>query len=249
MPPKQRNIRKKRALEEDEGEAAAGADGEGPAEEIEKAALEDLKLLQKMRKRTAGIHSSALAASRAGDADLDDENELMESYVKAQGGQAVFTEEEHMERYVEEEVAKRLGKQVDELQHAHSMREREELALYEVPDDLKASLKNEVSIPGLNTAITEVEVSKEARLRKIEETEAVKRRLLEQDAGWAGEYGPSDEAATKTRRAAFVPRFGRQKPKVEPPPDFDPLEFERRRRYVSERTPDPRKLKQQQGGR
>lgn len=48
----------------------------------------------------------------------------------------------------------------------------------------QATLKNEVSIPGLNTAITEVEVSKEAKLKKIEQTEAIKRRLLEQDAGW-----------------------------------------------------------------
>lgn len=137
MAPKQRNIRKKRTLEEEEPEAAQGADGEATQQEIEKAALEDLKLLHKMRKRTAGIHSSALAASRAGDADLDDENELMEAYVKAQGGQAVMTEEQHMERYVEQEVAKRLGRQVDELQRAPSAREREELALYEVPDELK----------------------------------------------------------------------------------------------------------------
>lgn len=128
---KQRNIRKKRLLEEEEQDGAAG-------EEVEKSALEDLRLLQKLRKRTAGIHSSALAASRAGDADLDEQdNELMEAYVKAQGGQAVLTEEQHMERYVEQEVAKRLGKQVDDLQRAPSKQERDELALYEVPDELK----------------------------------------------------------------------------------------------------------------
>jgi hypothetical protein len=57
------------------------------------------------------------------------------------------------------------------------------------PPPPQANLKNEVSIPGLNTAITEVEVSKEAKLRKIEETEAVKRRLLEQDAGWWVAFG------------------------------------------------------------
>jgi hypothetical protein len=133
MPPKQRNIRKKRTLEEEEA-----ADGEAAEGEVEKAALEDLKLLHKQRKRTAGIHSSALAASRADEDDLaEQDNELMESYVKAQGGAAIMTEEQHMERYVEQEVARRLGKSVDDLQGAPSAQEREELALYEVPEELK----------------------------------------------------------------------------------------------------------------
>ena len=130
---KQRNIRKKRALEdEEEGPEAGEAEPE-----VQKAVLEDIKLLQKQRKRTTGISSSALAASRADDADLDEGNELMESYVKAQGGAAVMTEEQHMERFVELEVARRLGKQVDDLTREPSAREREEQALYEVPAELK----------------------------------------------------------------------------------------------------------------
>ncbi len=105
---------------------------------MEKTALEDLKLLQKLRKRTVGIHSSVLAASRADEGDLDDEqNELMEAYVKAQGGAAMMTEEQHMERFVELEVAKRLGRTVDELERGPSAREQEELALYDVPAALK----------------------------------------------------------------------------------------------------------------
>jgi hypothetical protein len=58
--------------------------------------------------------------------------------------------------------------------------------------------------------------------------------------------GPGDAKAGKVHRASFVPRFGRQLPKVQLPADVDPEELERRRRFVSERTPDPRKLKQQQ---
>ncbi|GBF87931.1 hypothetical protein Rsub_00643 [Raphidocelis subcapitata] len=240
---KQRNIRKKRTLEEEE----EGAGAAGAAEEVEKAALEDLKLLQRQRKRAAGIHSSALAASRAGEDDQDEaDNELMEAYVKAQGGaSAVLTEEQHMERFVEQEVAKRLGKQVDELARAPSAAEREEQALYEVPAELKAVLKQEVSIPGLNTAITEVEVSREARLRRIEETEAVKRRLLDRDA-WEAEPNPADAAPARTARAAFVPRFGRQQPKKDTITELDPEEA-RRRLYISERT-DPSKLKGLKGG-
>lgn len=44
-------------------------------------------------------------------------------------------------------------------------------------------LKQEVVIPGLITAITEVEVSKQDKLRVIEETEAMKRRLLASGTG------------------------------------------------------------------
>jgi hypothetical protein len=141
MPPKQRNIRKRRALEEEDEEAAAGDGEQAAAEEVEKAALEDLKLLQKMRKRSAGISSAALAASRAGEADLElQENELMEAYVKGEGEAQtqVLTEEQHMERYVEQEVAKRLGKaDGDDLERATSAREREEMSLFEVPNELK----------------------------------------------------------------------------------------------------------------
>jgi len=259
MPPKQRNIRKKRTLEEEEA-----ADGDA-VPEVEKETLEDLKLLQKQRKRTVGIHSSALAASRAGEADLgEQDNDLMEAYVKEQTGQAILTEEQHMERFVELEVAKRLGKQVDDLTGAPSARERAELELYDVPEALKvrmrgacalqppsshltamrsdaraactmsrdgcrgrrptdrfrcfsmlrtplhpptpttppppqsqAQLKSEVSIPGLNAALTEVEVSKEARLRKIEETEAMKRKLLERDAGWCAHWWLAGTASSR----------------------------------------------------
>jgi len=41
-----------------------------------------------------------------------------------------------------------------------------------------------------------------------------------------------------------VPRFGRPTKRQAAAAGEDPEEVERRRRYISERTPDPRKLKQ-----
>lgn len=294
MAPKQRNIRKKRALaeeEEDEQQQQPGpeqaSEQQGDAGTSEAAAappvasIQDLKLLQKLRKRGQGISAAELAASRAADAAAEQEqqNELMEAYVKAQqggGGAAggLLSEEQQMERYVEAEVARRLGKSAGAdgeggaAAEARRRREAEEKALYAVPEELKvgavgggrgavgrsgllwrcgcwmwllvcalcgaqgsmqdaaraaprvvssptthspappphqpilscihppspqrhprpttatqATLKNEVSLPGMNAAISEVAVSREAQLKRIEQAEAMKRALLERDAG------------------------------------------------------------------
>lgn len=64
----------------------------------------------------------------------------------------------------------------------------------------------------------------------------------------AGEVYPGDEGPTKVPRSMFAPRFGKQKPKGAAP-DIDPEELDRRRRFISDKTPDPRKLKQQAGRR
>lgn len=48
---------------------------------------------------------------------------------------------------------------------------------------LQVKLTQDVSLPGMMTAITEVEVSKESKMRKIEETERVKASLLAQKTG------------------------------------------------------------------
>ena len=58
----------------------------------------------------------------------------------------------------------------------------------------QTSLTKEVSLPGMMTAITEVEVSKEDKMRKIEETEAIKHAMLLKQtgrcAGWCGWVPP-----------------------------------------------------------
>ena len=112
MSGKQRNLRKRRATEEDP------EDGDAANEpEVHSTTLEDLKLLQKQRKRITGVDAAALATRGGEGANGNPEdNELMEAYVKAQGGQNILDEQTHMQKYVEQELARRLGKSVEEEQ-------------------------------------------------------------------------------------------------------------------------------------
>jgi hypothetical protein len=182
MSSKQRNLRKKRDREE-------ASDSEEPGVEVKKDYLEDLKAVQKLRKRTAGINAGALASGQSsGDADAQAaaeaaasmaDNELMDAYVRAQGAKSALQDEEaHMQQFVERELAKRLGKDLNDGAQQLSKHELEEQELYAVPEAFKGSLTKEVSIPGLMSTITEVEMSKEAKMKKIEETEAMKQKML-----------------------------------------------------------------------
>lgn len=133
MSGKQRNLRKKRALDED-------GDGPDAEPEVQKETLEDLKLLQRMRKRTGGMDAAALAVkgtTEAGFSGTDEENKLMEAYVKAQGGQNVLDDEAHMQKYVEREMARRRGVELDEGEKKMSKAELEEMELYKVPEGLQ----------------------------------------------------------------------------------------------------------------
>lgn len=96
---KQRNLRKKRALEDDPEDAATAAD-EAAAAEVKADLLHGLKLLQKQRKRTAGIDASKLVPAAADDGDGFGDNELMDAqYVKAEGTakSQILDEETHMQ--------------------------------------------------------------------------------------------------------------------------------------------------------
>lgn len=134
---KQRNLRKKRTLDEEND------DVDEP--ELQKEALEDLKLLQKQRKRVAGVDASKLIPAAASDADEEDtaaENEVMQAqYVRAEGTakSQILDEEAHMQQFVEQELAKRLGKSVDGSELKLSKQELEELELYKLPDGFQVS--------------------------------------------------------------------------------------------------------------
>jgi hypothetical protein len=96
---KQRNIRKKRSLEEDPEDPSAAAD-EAAAAEVKADLLHGLKLLQKQRKRVAGIDASKLVPAAADDDDAAADNELMDAqYVKAEGTakSQIMDEETHMQ--------------------------------------------------------------------------------------------------------------------------------------------------------
>jgi len=135
MSGRQRNLRKKRVIDGDE-------DGGGGEEEARGEALEDLKLLQRQRKRTAGMDAAALAAqggTGGDDGNADDDNELMDTYVKAQAGGNMLDEEAQMQQYIERELARRTGKRVDDGEQQLTKQQLEELELYKVPEALQVS--------------------------------------------------------------------------------------------------------------
>jgi ribosomal protein S6E (S10) len=233
---KQRNLRRKRTSEEQEDE--------DDAPEIQKEVLAGLKLLQKQRKRVAGVDASKLvpAAAQDEEEDAEAENEVMNAqYVKAEGTakSQIFDEEAHMQQFVERELAKRLGKSVDGSELNLSKQEREELELYKLPDGFQVKLTQDVSLPGMMTAITEVEVSKESKMRKIEETERVKATLLAKKTGQRAEGDGSGADGMKVRRGMFAFNFGKQQKRQL---DIDPAELQEKRKYITDRTRDPKDL-------
>lgn len=130
-PSKKRNLRQKRALEEDHE-----AD-EVP--EVQTELLQDLKLLQKQRKRVPGVDANKLVPAATAEDDAAD-NELMDAqYVKAEVNvkSQILDEDAHMQRYVEQQLAARLGKSVDDLEQKLSKQEQEELELYRLPEGLQ----------------------------------------------------------------------------------------------------------------
>ncbi|KAF8063727.1 telomere length and silencing protein 1 [Scenedesmus sp. PABB004] len=228
---KQRHLRKRRALDEDED----GPGDEG-APEVRRDALEDLKLLQRTRRRGAGIDASRLVPSAADDDRDGDDNELLESqYVKAEGAakSQLMDEEAHMARYVETELAKRLGKSVEERGGSLTKAQQAELELYSLPEGLQANVTQEVTLAGMMTAITEVEVGKDSKMRRIAETEAAKARMLAERTGGRDD---DDGAGGAVRRGQFAMSFGKQT--VRRYEGIDPEHLNERRRFITERTRD-----------
>lgn len=134
---KQRNLRKKRPAE-DEPE-----DGDDGTPEVKKELLQDLKLLQKMRKRTAGVHANKPVPAAEYDEDEAADNELMDAqYVKAveDNKSQILDEKVHMEQFVERELARRLGKAVDEGEQHLSKQERQERELYQMPEGFEVGV-------------------------------------------------------------------------------------------------------------
>mmetsp|Transcript_18633 Transcript_18633/g.40036 ORF Transcript_18633/g.40036 Transcript_18633/m.40036 type:complete len:160 (+) Transcript_18633:394-873(+) len=148
-----------------------------------------------------------------------------------------------MQKFVELELAKRLGKRAgdDLLDEAEIRRRREDADLYSVPDEFKTTLQQDVPIAGLMTGITEVALPVEERLKKFEETEAAKRRMLAAASRRARlplddeDRRPAQEGG-KMRRGLFAATFGKHQPVRMAERDPEELEAQRRR-VVSERRP------------
>lgn len=218
MPPKkQRNLRKSRALREQEGLSD---------DEEEGGTLDELRTLQQMRKRKAGVASDALIAGdgrdvawadAASEEDADSEGEgaapLGDGFQKAAGMGADEEEDDpHMKKYVEEQLAKRLGKKsgmTDAEALAASRAPPAESELM-VPENLAGAPRGgeqEIAGIGPSTGITEVALPVEYKMRNIEATEDAKKALL--DRRGKGQHGGEAGASSKMHRTMLPMQFGR----------------------------------------
>ncbi|KAJ6879752.1 hypothetical protein NC652_033151 [Populus alba x Populus x berolinensis] len=182
MMQKKRNFRK-RTFEEDEHNKASDDD-----EQERRLALEEVKFLQKQRERKSGIPALAttsqtattVAAKLTEKTDGDGEKEelvLQDTFAQET---AVMVEDPNMLQYVEQELAKKRGKNIDAADQVETELKRAEDELYKIPEHLKVKKRNsEESSTQWTTGIAEVQLPIEYKLRNIEETEAAKKLLQE----------------------------------------------------------------------
>eukprot|EP01025_Chloroclados_australasicus_P065535 TRINITY_DN8929_c0_g1_i10.p5 TRINITY_DN8929_c0_g1~~TRINITY_DN8929_c0_g1_i10.p5 ORF type:complete len:235 (+),score=46.59 TRINITY_DN8929_c0_g1_i10:2476-3180(+) len=173
MSQKQRSYRKRKRLESE-------------PESDPDSRLESTLWLQQQRNKKSGLTDQQLSFGGQGQ-DSDGEHvyglqprasDLLEAYVKEKT--VSKTGDCNMEQYVEEEIAKRLGKKrVDVDEGGEAARKEKEHELYQIPENLRGSEMGEVSIPGLNTAITEIQLPMKYKLKNIEATESAKNELLQ----------------------------------------------------------------------
>lgn len=217
---KDRNIRKRKALEEQE----ASSDGEANNESLRKA-LEDTRLLQKQRERRAGLDASAalsgqIEQARVVSALREGNSNLMEAYVKEESKEGHEIDPE-MEKYIEAQLAKRLGRRKpSEFADAADVARTEEDELYSIPENLRAQNSKQQDVSSWMTGIQEVALPMDFKLRNIEETEAAKKRLLSAAGASTARISVDDEedekpsqGASKVHRAVFPRDFGRQNAK------------------------------------
>ncbi|XP_059311725.1 protein COP1 SUPPRESSOR 2 [Lycium ferocissimum] len=187
---KQRNFRKRSIVD----------DGEEDEQE-RRLALEEVKFLQKQRERKLGVPAISSIASQVtpgggggasnsnagglvrkvndkGDGDAEkDELVLQDTFAQET---AVMEEDPNMLRYVEQELAKKRGKNVDVADQAENEVKRAEDELYKIPEHLKVKRRNsEESSTQWTTGIAEIQLPIEYKLKNIEETEAAKKLLQE----------------------------------------------------------------------
>lgn len=155
-------------------------------EEERRLALEEVKLLQKQRERRSGIPANTTPQSstevvKLGDkVEVDgDKEELVLQDTFAQET-AVMVEDPNMLKYIEQELAKQRGKNINAADHSENELKRAEEELYKIPDHLKVKKRNsEESSTQWTTGIAEIQLPIEYKLKNIEETEAAKKLLHE----------------------------------------------------------------------
>ncbi|KAH7838308.1 hypothetical protein Vadar_024821 [Vaccinium darrowii] len=191
---KVKNFRKRgRECEgEDPGIQTNGSDDDDGERRL---VLEEVKFLQKQREKKSGIPAipataqgavvaagcgGALVPNKASEKNEGDgeKDELVLQDTFAQET-AVMVEDPNMLRYVEQELAKKRGKNIS-ANHAENEIKHAEDELYNIPEHLKVKRRNsEESSTQWTTGIAEIQLPIEYKLRNIEETEAAKKLLQE----------------------------------------------------------------------
>ncbi|XP_010474646.1 PREDICTED: uncharacterized protein C9orf78 homolog [Camelina sativa] len=186
MPPK-RNFRKRSFEEEEDNDVNKAANLD--EEEKRRLALEEVKFLQKQRERKLGIpalSSTAAQYSSIGkvkpvekpEAEGEKEELVLQDTFAQET--AVLIEDPNMVKYIEQELAKKRGKNIDDAEEGENELKRVEDELYKIPDHLKVKKRSsEESSTQWTTGIAEVQLPIEYKLKNIEETEAAKKLLQE----------------------------------------------------------------------
>lgn len=172
---------RKRIYEEDE-ETTVTNPIESEDDELRRLALEEIKFLQKQRERKSGIPAipASLAPKTGEKTEADGENEelvLQDTFAQET---AVAEEDPNMLKYVEQELAKKRGKTIEDTDKVENDLKRAEDELYIIPEHLKVKKRNsEESSTQWTTGIAEIQLPIEYKLKNIEETEAAKKLLQE----------------------------------------------------------------------
>lgn len=143
--------------------------------------------MQKLRERKLGIPAlSSTAQSSIGKVKpvekTETEGEKEELVLQDTFAQetAVLIEDPNMVKYIEQELAKKRGRNIDDAEEVENELKRVEDELYKIPDHLKVKKRSsEESSTQWTTGIAEVQLPIEYKLKNIEETEAAKKLLQE----------------------------------------------------------------------
>ncbi|KAK2430605.1 protein COP1 SUPPRESSOR [Trifolium repens] len=194
--PRRKNYRKRSIPTEEQNDQLPQSqqnNNDSDDERERRLALEEIKLLQKQRERKSGIsatltlHQSQPGVSTAKPVDKNDgggdgggdKDDLVLQDTFAQET-AVMDEDPNMVKYIEQELAKKRGRNIDAEDQVENELKRAEDELYTIPDHLKVKKRNsEESSTQWTTGIAEIQLPIEYKLKNIEETEAAKKLLQE----------------------------------------------------------------------
>ncbi|KAK6803959.1 hypothetical protein RDI58_001743 [Solanum bulbocastanum] len=194
-----RNFRKRSRVDDGEDDSSTKDNNGSDDEQERRLALEEVKFLQKQRERKLGVPAVSSTTSQVaagggssnssagglvrkvndkGEGDGEkDELVLQDTFAQET---AVMEEDPNMLRYVEQELAKKRGKNVDVADQVENEVKRAEDELYKIPEHLKVKRRNsEESSTQWTTGIAEIQLPIEYKLKNIEETEAAKKLLQE----------------------------------------------------------------------